>query len=932
MHTEGSKQNPRLSRYRLAAVGLLTLAASLSAFAQTADTTTTATGDQPKKQDDTTYVLNKFTVTGSFAHSLEAAAAEKRNSRALVEVIAPEDIGKLPDVSIADALNRLPGITSQRVNGRDQQINIRGFSPDFNVGTLDGVEQASTNDNRAVEFDQYPSELVGGVTIFKTGQAALVGGLAGTIDLQTTAPLSQTHRVVQGSAFYNWTGFKQLTPGVKKAGESFNAIYIDQFDGGKEGIFVGFAHAENPYAGKQYQAWGYDGGSASAPIIGGLKYYDQAELLKRDSFVLVLESRPNDNIHSKLDFFYSKFDDNQLLDGMQIPTTWSGAHLQPGYTVANGVVSQYTMTNVSPVLEDLVTRWTTRMESVIWNLDLAQKSAWPVKVQAGISTAKRQEEVLEDYAGTGFGGSTANPVTLNVNNGGASNPPTVTSNLDLGNASLFSVTDPQGWGTGTFPATGQEGYLKYFTEKDVADSIKVSTKHEMNFGFFKDVEFGVGYSQRYKSNAQSPTGYLVNANGAAKTALPPLIGLTDLTWAGNIRSIAWDSNALYTSGQLKYIPNPNPGSFKGDDYKVWEDILRPYVQFDLKGELAGLPYDGDLGLVSNITKQKSNGFAGNGGAIAFPTSASASYGDVLPTLNLIFHPTSNDLIRLFVGRQEQRPRLYDMRAGSNYGYNATNASSTVNSPWSGNAGNPNLRPWMANSIDLDFEHYFAHNRGYFSFAVFNKKLLNYIYQLNQVYDFTGIPYTSAQPPALTKGVVSQFVNGQGGNVQGAEATLSINSELLSGGNVKGFSLILNGTLVGSNIQPWGPGNGNAPLPDMSKKSGNITLAWERYGFSARVNSHYQSATREYIVQFGIPTPSNAESVNDGFTMETPFHQIDAQVSYTFSTGPLKGLGLFLEGRNLNNAALITYYNGNPNQIQNWQKYGATYKLGLNYKF
>ena len=117
----------------------------------------------------------------------------------------------------------------------------------------------------------------------------------------------------------------------------------------------------------------------------------------------VVEWKPNDQWHSTFDAFHSDFKELQTIRRLEYGSQWGSGTLQPGYTVANGVVSQYTMTNVSPVLEDLVTRWTTRMESVIWNLDLAQKSAWPVKVQAGISTAKRQEEVLEDYAGTGFG-------------------------------------------------------------------------------------------------------------------------------------------------------------------------------------------------------------------------------------------------------------------------------------------------------------------------------------------------------------------------------------------------------------------------------------------------------------------------------------------------------------------------------------------------
>ena len=86
------------------------------------------------------------------------------------------------------------------------------------------------------------------------------------------------------------------------------------------------------------------------------------------------------------------------------------------------------------------------------------------------------------------------------------------------------------------------------------------------------------------------------------------------------------------------------------------------------------------------------------------------------------------------------------------------------------------------------------------------------------------------------------------------------------------------------------------------------------------------------MQFGAPTPQNFGTPGDGFSEEIPYHTIDAQVSYEFKSGPLKGLGIYIEGRNLNNAPLITYNNGDPRQLENWQKYGASYRSGVTYKF
>ena len=216
------------------------------------------------------------------------------------------------------------------------------------------------------------------------------------------------------------------------------------------------------------------------------------------------------------------------------------------------------------------------------------------------------------------------------------NPPVITSNNDFSNASLFKITDPQGWGVGTLPATGQEGYLKYFSEKDIADSAKVATKHELNWAMIKDAEIGVSYSQRYKYAAQNPTGYLVNSSGQPTAPLGTLTGTTDLSYAGNLKPISWNADGLLNSGALTLLQNPNPGTFVGDDFKVNEDITRPYVQAGLKGTVGGVPYEGNIGVVANITKQSSTGLSAGGGTLVTPASASASYVDVLPSLNLIF--------------------------------------------------------------------------------------------------------------------------------------------------------------------------------------------------------------------------------------------------------------------------------------------------------
>ena len=105
------------------------------------------------------------TITG-IRRGIESAISVKKNAGNIVEAISAEDIGKLPDNSIAESIARLPGVAAQRVAGRAQVISVRGLSPDFATTLLNGREMVSTGDNRSVEFDQYPSELISGVTVF----------------------------------------------------------------------------------------------------------------------------------------------------------------------------------------------------------------------------------------------------------------------------------------------------------------------------------------------------------------------------------------------------------------------------------------------------------------------------------------------------------------------------------------------------------------------------------------------------------------------------------------------------------------------------------------------------------------------------------------------------------------------------------------------
>ena len=239
-----------------------------AAFAQTADQTNPNTqqqqqppatpGEPNAPQAKQKPADNSGIVVTGFRHSLQDSIQIKRNSASVVEAVSAEEIGKLPDVSIAESIARLPGIAAQRVGGRAEIVSIRGFSPDFTTVLLNGRQQASSGFNRAVEFDQYPSELMGSVVVYKTPDADIAGmGLAGTVDLRTIRPLQYGKRAIA----LNLRGQEDQQGGrnkdFSKYGWRGSASYIDQNESGTLGWMMSYAHLDAPSHTDHTKNWFY---------------------------------------------------------------------------------------------------------------------------------------------------------------------------------------------------------------------------------------------------------------------------------------------------------------------------------------------------------------------------------------------------------------------------------------------------------------------------------------------------------------------------------------------------------------------------------------------------------------------------------------------------------------------------------------------------
>jgi iron complex outermembrane receptor protein len=543
-HIESRLRNgPPLRPFHRSAVAVAVAAAIASSGALHAQTQAADKKDEP--------VLEEVVVTGFRASLMDAMDTKKKNT-SIVEAISAEEIGKLPDVSIAESIARLPGLTAQRLNGRGQVISIRGLSPDFSTALLNGREQVSTGDNRSVEFDQFPSELLSGVVVYKTPDASLIGqGLSGTVDMRTVRPLEYGRQSLVANLRYEKADLGSLNAGSADDGLRYSLSYVDQFGDGTVGLALGFAHMSNPSQEQRFNAWGYPGGPGGALVIGGSKPYVRSGELTRDGVVGVLEFKPSDNFSAALDVYYSKFEEDQQLRGIELPLQWSSASLQPGYTTADGLITSGTFNGVRGVMRNDVNLRESKVTAAGLNLQFGLGEAWRGEADLSMSKVDRDDLILETYSGIPQASATADNLGFTMTDRGAVFRPT----FNYGDASRVFLTSPQGWGGDVVPG-GQLGYSNQPNIEDELQQIRLSAKRDVEFGPFADMQVGWNHSKRDKALVADEF-FLGLASGAVSAPIPTVTGLTDLSFLGIPGMVSYDPRDLIGRGTYRLIRNPN---------------------------------------------------------------------------------------------------------------------------------------------------------------------------------------------------------------------------------------------------------------------------------------------------------------------------------------------------------------------------------------
>jgi len=892
------------------ATGLaLTFAVTGSAQAQTAT---------PAAQDDSK--VEEIVVTG-IRRGIEGAITLKKSSTSIVEAVSAEDIGKLPDVSIAESIARLPGLTAQRLDGRGQVISIRGLAPDFTTALLNGREQVSTGDNRGVEFDQYPSELLSAVVVYKTPDAGLIGqGLAGTADMRTVRPLAFGKRAFAVGARYEWNDIGALNAGTKAHGNRLSISYIDQFMDGKLGLALGYAHMESPYQAERWNAWGYPTDAAGNLVIGGAKPYVQSSMLKRDGVIGVLEFAPTDTFTSSLDVFYSEFKNHQIQRGIELPLVWGGVPLTNAQA-SGGFVNSGTFNGVKGVVRNDGNDRDATIKSVGWNNKLQVGDAWTLVSDLSYSKVERTDQILETYAGTGRSGTGATDnMTFAMNGDGVA---VFKSTLNYADPNVIKLTSSQGWGSDII-AGGQDGYLNQPTIEDELKAVRLSATRALDDGL-SSFEVGFNYSERSKGLVNDEWFLRVKGSPASVT-IPSsaIVGTTSLGFIGIPGMVSYDPFALIKGGTYDLVRNPNSDVLV-KSWDVEEKVAIGYVKANIDAALGSVPVTGNFGFQIVHTDQGSTALGASGtgaGVTRANLSGGKKYVDFLPSVNLRFALPNEQSLRFAIARTLARPRMDQMRASKTFNFDPTKAGNTnINfSPWSGTGGNPELEPWRADAYDVSYEKYFG-RQAYISLAAFYKDLKTYVYDQSVVFDFTGFPTGGNPEPATRQGLVTTPQNGKGGAVKGVEFAASMPGALLTP-MLDGFGATFSASYTDSSIQP-NPSDKTAPIPGLSKKVANLTVYYEKNGFSFRVSDRYRSKFLGEVSGFG-----NGRN----YRMVKGESVVDSQVGYTFDDGPMNGLSLLAQVNNLTNEPFVTYQNNDPRQVIDYQNYGRTFLVGLNYKF
>jgi iron complex outermembrane receptor protein len=905
-----TKQKP------VAAAVSLALAAAFPAYAQQA----------PSPQTKET-----VTVTGIRA-SLEKSLETKKNADTVTEVVTADDIGKLPDKNIADAVQRLPGVTISSSAGgeggfdENDRVSLRGTNPSLTQTLINGHSVASGDwfvldqvqlVGRSVSFSMLPSELVSQVIVRKSATADLVeGGVAGAVDIITRKPLQFAKPLTaeaslgavyadlpgktdpQVSALINWKN-EAGTLGIMLQG--FSETRHLRRDGQE---ILGYANIapDSPLATRHP-----DLANVAYPTLIGSALFEQKR--ERKGGLIDIQLRPTNDLSLDFNAFNSK------LDATNYNRNWMfwGSHVigtdnrEPAsYTVRNGTLVAADFPNAGApgsnaqyAIVDQIYRPGAHSETNFYNLDAAWRptSRFSLTGQVGSTRGKGVTPTQDVFEGDVF------------NTGAVYNMHGIGSPVDVafpsGDPSVFTGTSLD-FIFGASPAS-TEDKEKYG---------KLDGEWTFDRGLLSSVKAGARYAEHTRDTHQVAQGPNFALNPFDPANLPAWNGETypsDFAngLGGNFPRNVWmlSPGELQRWGDMFSNRDPLGRQFWPGEFALKEKASAAYVMANFEGPgwsgNAGVRFvrtkedvtvnvgvPGDVCAVQAPCPQVPGAITTSAFGTFYRTVVSHDYNDVLPSANLRFDLGRNMVARLAAATTMARPD-----------FSALGGSITADdTTHTGNGGNPDLKPIRSNNFDATWEWYYA-PRALLSAGLFYMDLKNYVafgthqQTLLNIRTNTFDTYTISSP-----------VNGSG-TVKGIE--LSWEQPL-----GMGFGFQANYTYADAKedkhceAADLGCLNSTDRLVGASKNTYNITGYYEDHGFSARVAYTYRSA---FFV--GLDR-STAEFQDDTGVLA-------ASLGYQIN----RNLAISLDALNLNDPTL-KYYAANKDQPRAFYKNGRQYYLTL----
>ncbi|MEG3087152.1 TonB-dependent receptor [Sphingomonas sp. PB4P5] len=869
----------------LGSVSLVALVLCGPAWAQSDSSTQVAT-DQPAAAEAAPAVAEgdageDIIVTGVRA-SLSSAQSVKRNSVQIVDSIVAQDIGKLPDNTVSDALQRVTGVQVTRGAGEAGTVLIRGLP---NITTLINGREAFTGTARGVSLQDIPAELIAGVDVYKTTTPDIVeGGLTGTVDIRMRRPFDFNGLQIAGG------GRGVYSEQADKWGYLGSALVSDRWTTGigEIGALVGVSYNRRRYRDDTAFNFVSNPIAAGQPAIpdtvgGTYSSGDRSRLAINGS----LQWRPSDDLEFYADGIYTRYKNRHDVDFfIGLPkaaatTTVTGTY-PDSPELANGTTSTnaYTLTSKQAYADqtetyqaDFGTKWT------------AGNAVLSSEVTYNYSKVPNRSVIVD----TSFNAPT---IGINFDNNG-------TPLINVGGVDL---TDPSNFTVRTL-----------FDNHSLATSKQWAWRGDLLYnidgGLLTNFKVGARYTNRRAESQATASQAIGITNPVLVSSIAGLASLSPDDLVGGVSGIGQfvtvDTDYLLdNTDAIRTLFSQATGERAYDPSLAFADSEKTYAFY------GQLQYGFDLGSVR---------VSGVGGARVVNTveqltgngvSGKANYVNVLPSINAKVELSDKLQLRLAYAKTLTRPEFAQLNPLVSY----TTTGDTGNQAYfyTGGGGNPDLQPIKTTAYDISLEFYPARSTS-ITAAGFYKDLTGYIQT-----------YTGDETYNGEAALVSRPRNTGPGKLYGVEVAYQQFFDFLPGA-LSGLGAQLNGTYIeGTTEDPiFG---GQQRLTNVSKYSYNVVGIYEKGGLSARLAYNWRS---DYVDSY-TSGGSQASSI-----VVQPTGQLDFSGSYAVTPN----FTLTVDATNLTDRVYHDRFEGLSQSTglysstpRDTRTYDRTFEVGARFKF